>query len=103
MSFTTILDKKGRVVKLIKITRSNKNGYVETSEKSQNILALIFPLTQKELEFWTNAGIERAKLKAYVNVEVRTGDIIEVDGVRYLVRAYENWGYYLKLILESHS
>ncbi|MEM2726655.1 MAG: hypothetical protein QXV61_00150 [Archaeoglobaceae archaeon] len=104
MSFKTILEKRGRPVKLIKVARENKSGYIKKSEEEIWIFALVFPLTSKELEFWLNAGVEKAKLKAYVEarIDVKTGDYIEIDGTRYLIRAYENWSpYHKKLILEA--
>ena len=103
MSFAKILEKKGTDVNLIKITKTNNAGYLEESEEIIPMLAVILPLSKEEKLFWSNAGIVKAEMKAYTDQEVSTGWQVEIDGKRYKIRAYENYGEYKKLILEAIS
>jgi hypothetical protein len=101
LSFAKILEKKGVDVTLIKITEQDIDGYLEESEQAETIKAIVLPLKAEELRFWQEAGIAKASMKAYVNVELETGWQMEIDGKRYKIRAYENYPSYKKAILEE--
>jgi len=101
MSFAKILEKKGINVKLLKIVEQEENGYLEELEQEETIKAVILPLKADELRFWQEAGITKASMKAYVNIELETGWQMEIDGKRYVIRAYENYNGYKKAILEE--
>ena len=62
---------------------------------------IILPLKSEERLFWQDAGISKAEMKAYTNVDLKTGWQIEIGGKRYTIRAYENHGTYKKAILEA--
>ena len=101
MSFAKILEKKGINVTLVKIIEQDISGYLEESEQAETIKAVILPLKAEELRFWQEAGIDKATMKAYVDVELETGWQMEIDGKRYIIRAYENYNEYKKAILEE--
>ncbi|WP_290597046.1 MULTISPECIES: hypothetical protein [unclassified Archaeoglobus] len=101
MSFAKILEKKGIDVTLIKVFEQDIDGYLEESEQVETIRAVILPLKSEELRFWQEAGITKASMKAYVDVELEIGWQMEIDGKRYIIRAYENYQSYRKAILEE--
>ncbi|RLI77980.1 hypothetical protein DRP05_08675 [Archaeoglobales archaeon] len=101
MSFDKILEKKGIDVTLIKVTDQNNYGYLDTQEQAEAIKAVVLPLKAEEIKFWTDVGITKASMKAFVNVELETGWQMEIDGKRYKIRAYENYQTYKKAILEA--
>ncbi len=101
LSFDKILEKKGIDVTLIHITRTNNNGYIEESETTIATKAVVLPLTAEELKFWVDAGITKASLKVYLADDIKTGDKIEIDGKRFLIRAFENYQTYKKAIVEA--
>lgn len=103
MSFAKILEKKGIYVKLIRITKTNEHGYLTESEEITQVKMVILPLSKEEKLFWSNAGIVKAEMKAFTDQDVRTGWQVEINGKRYKIRAYENYGEYKKLILEAIS
>lgn len=101
MSFESILEKKGREVNLIKITQVNDAGYISKQETAVAIKAIVLPLESGERLFWQDAGVTKASLKVFTDQELSTGWQIEIDGKRYVIRAYENYDVYKKAILEA--
>ena len=101
MSFEKILHKLGKDVKIIKLTRTLVNGYYQTTEEIINAKAVVLPLSSEEKTAWTSIGITKAELKAYLKDEIHTGWKIEVEGVRYNVRAIEKYVSFVKAILEK--
>ena len=101
MSFAKILEKKGIDVKLLKIVEEEENGYLEELEQAEIIKAIVLPLKAEELRFWQEVGIAKASMKAYVNIELETGWQMEINGKRYVIRAYENYNEYKKAILQE--
>jgi len=101
MSFERILAKHGIDVNLIKIMQVDQNGYIEKQETVLQTKMIVLPLKAEERKFWQGVGITKATMKAYTNEEVETGWQVEINGVRYNIRAYENYGQHKKLILEA--
>lgn len=101
MSFDKILEKKGTDVTLIRITKTNNSGYLEETETAIATRAVVLPLKAEERRFWSDAGIAKAEMKVFLADDVKTGDLIEIDGKRYRIRAFENYGAYKKAIVEA--
>jgi len=101
MSFERILENKGTLVNLIQKSKVNNQGYLEEQETVVQVKMIILPLKAGERQFWQEIGISKAEMKAYTNVDLKTGWQIEIDGKRYTIRAYENYGTYKKAILEA--
>ncbi|AIY89895.1 hypothetical protein [Geoglobus acetivorans] len=101
MSFEKILENKGTLVNLIQISKVDNQGYLEVQETVVQAKMIILPLKSEERQFWQEIGISKAEMKAYTDVDLKTGWQVEVDGKRYTIRAYENYGTYKKAILEA--
>ncbi len=76
-------------------------GYISKQETTVTIKAVVLPLASEERQFWQEVGITMASLKVFTDQELSTGWQIEIDGKRYTIRAYENYGEYKKAILEA--
>ena len=101
MSFQKILEKKGVDITLIRKMRSANQGYLEEQEETVTVRAVILPLKTEERKFWQEIGISKASFAAYTDQEMKTGWQVEIDGKKYTVRAYEDFGQYRKAILEA--
>lgn len=101
MSFKSILEKNGRDVSLIQITQSNDTGYLTDQETVTTIKAIVLPLKSEERKFWQEVGITNASMKIFTDQELHTGWQVEINGKRYTIRAYENYDFYKKAILET--
>jgi len=101
MSFKGIIEKNGREISLIQITKTNESGYISRQETVTTIKAIILPLKSDEIIFWQSAGVNRASMKMFTDAELNTGWQIEIDGKRYTIKAYENYDVYKKAILEA--
>jgi len=103
LSFDKILEKKGIDVTLIRVTKTNNSGYLEESETTIATKAVVLPLTAEELRLWADAGITKASMKVYLADDIWTGDKIEINGKRFLIRAFENYQTYRKAIVEEYG
>lgn len=101
MSFEKILAKKGKTVLLVKVTKHSQDGYITEREEVEEVEAIVLPLTAEERKFWDDVGITKASLKLYTTADVKTGWLVEIDGMRLKIRAVEKYQLYKKAILEA--
>lgn len=108
MSFDKILTRKGQSMSQIEIVRTNVGGYMDTSQNTTAITAIVQPLTSEERLFWSDAGITKAILKLYTDASMNVGDKITLNGKDYAVASIDNhedvkMGGYWKVIVEKHG
>lgn len=108
MSFNKILARRGQSISQIEIARTNAKGYVDTSENTITINAIIQPLSQEERLFWSEAGIEKATLKLFVDSSMNVGDKVTINSEDYTVVATDSHedakiSGYTKVIVEKHG
>ena len=99
--FDRILSETGEQITLVRVQKSTIDGYVETTETQENILAVVQPLSSEELAVLANTGITTEALKAYISTTAaaETGDKVLYNGSSYKVHNIEETKAYKKLIL----
>ena len=108
MRFNKILARRGQSISQIEIVRTNVGGYIDTSENTTTINAMIQPLSQEERLFWSEAGIEKAALKLFVDNSMNVGDKVTINSKDYTVVAVDSHedvkiSGYTKVIVEKHG
>lgn len=108
LSFTKILKRRGAEISQIQIIRTNIDGYVDTSENITTVNATIQPLSQEERLFWSEAGIEKAVLKLFIDGNINVGDKITLNNENYTVIAVDSHedakiSGYTRVIVEKHG
>jgi len=108
MSFDKILARRGQSISQIEIIRINTGGYVDTSENTTTINAMIQPLSSEERLFWSEAGIEKVILKLYTDTSMNIGDKITINSEDYMVVAVDSHedakvDGYTTVIVEKHG
>ena len=108
MSFNKILARRGTEISQIEITRTNVGGYIDTSENTTIVNAMIQPLSSEERLFWSEAGIKKAALKLFVDSGMNVGDKVTINSEDYKVIAADSHEDakitgYTKVIVEKHG
>jgi len=101
--FNRIAQELGKQITLISATKNVVNGYISTTETSQQITAIVQPLKAVELAFLPSAGYTTEDLKSYISIDyaVNIGDVVEHEGKRYKIHHIEKNDAFQKLLLKK--